>query len=103
MSTVRTRSGVPIRLTDERWRHIASRHPEMISERERVLQTLADPDLLQAGDYGTLLAVRLFPATSLTSKHVIVVYRESGDTDGFVVTAYLTSRPSGRRKILWSR
>lgn len=41
MLIVRSRNGVPVRLTEERWRHIVDRHPEMDGQREKVLETLA--------------------------------------------------------------
>jgi len=44
---VKSRNGVPVRLTDERWNHIVGRHPEMASQRDRVLGAVGDPDLIQ--------------------------------------------------------
>ncbi len=35
MLVISSRNQVPIRLTEERWGHIARRHPEMAAERER--------------------------------------------------------------------
>jgi hypothetical protein len=96
-------AGVPIRLTPERWGHIATRHPEVSSLRQQVLETIEAPDVIQAGDRGVLLAVRLFPSTPLTRKHLVVPYRETQAGDGFVLTAYLTSGPSTRRTVLWTR
>jgi len=98
----RSRGGVPIRLTDERWQHIASRHPEMKDYRKQVLETLGDPDCVQQGDFGELLAVRMYGGLNL-GRHVVVVYRETGPDDGFVLTAYVTDRPSSRRTVLWKR
>lgn len=103
MPVARSRNGVPVRLTEERWRHIVARHPEMEGERERVLETLAEPDMVQKGDFGELLAIRLYPETTLGEKYVVAVYREVSVEDGFVMTAYLTRRPSSRRETLWSR
>lgn len=100
MKVVRAVSGVPIRLTRERWLHIAARHPEMKRETDRV-ETIASPDYVQAGDRGTLIAVKHYPRTPLTEKHLVVVYREIGRNDGFVVTAYLTSLPAAWRRIVW--
>ena len=100
---VYSRNNVPIRLTAERWEHIAARHPEMASQRDRVLETVGDPDLLQSGDREEVLAIRWYGQTPLTSKHLVVVYREIDATDGFVLTAYLTSRPSQRRTTPWKR
>jgi hypothetical protein len=98
-----SRGGVPIRLTDERWSHITRRHPEMNNQRERVLETLQEPDMIQQGDFGELLAVRHYLQTPLTSKFMVVAYREVSLDDGFVLTAYLTSRPSARRVTIWKR
>ncbi len=96
-------SGVRIRLNEERWGHIASRHPEMSSERARVLETISAPDFVQLGDAGELCAVRFYEDTHFNAKYLVVVYRETTSEDGFVLTAYLTSRPSATRVILWKR
>ncbi len=103
MLIVRSRSGVPVRLTEERWRHIVDQHPEMKGQRGKVLETLTEPASIQEGDFGTLLAVRLYAETSLGEKYVIVAYREVSAEDGFILTAYLTRRPSSRRETLWKR
>jgi hypothetical protein len=75
----------------------------MASLRDRVLQAVADLDLLQAGNLGEVLAVRWYAETPLTSKFLVVADQEVGATDGFVVTAYLTRRPSDRRTMIWNR
>lgn len=103
MLIVHSHNGVPVRLTEERWQHIVRRHPEMDTQRERILETLADPDMIQQGDFGELLAVRFYPKTPLTRKFLVVAYREIGTEDGFILTAYLTSRPSARRVTIWKR
>lgn len=99
----RSRNGVAVRLTEERWQHIVGRHPELRQERERVLETVAEPDMIQEGDFGELLAVRWYRETMLTSKYMVVAYREVGPEDGFVLTAYLARQPSGSRVTLWKR
>jgi len=103
MLIVRSHNGVPVRLTEERWQHIVRRHPEMSNQRELVLETLAEPDMIQQGDFGELLAIRFYPETPLTSKFLVVAYREVSPGDGFILTAYLTSRPSARRVTIWKR
>jgi len=102
MYLVRSVNGVPVRLTEERWKHITSRHPEMVGQHACVLATLAEPDLVQLGDRGELLAVRWWEGSSLGDKHLVVVYREIGVDDGFVLTAYFTNRPSPSRDIVWT-
>lgn len=103
MLIVHSLNGIPIRLTGERWQHIVHRHPEMEDQRERVLETLVEPDMIQEGDFGELLASRFYPDTPLTSKFLVVAYREIDQDDGFILTAYLTRRPSSRRTVLWER
>jgi hypothetical protein len=75
----------------------------MSTQREQVLETVQSPDYIQEGDLGELLAVRHYPQTPLTSKFLVVAYRELSGNDGFVMTAYLTSQPSARRRITWKR
>lgn len=85
MLLVRSRNGVPVRLTEER-------------------ETLAEPDMIpEVGDFGELLAARLYTETPLGEKYVVVAYREVSVEDGFILTAYLTRRPSSRRETLWKR
>jgi hypothetical protein len=103
MLIVRYRNGVAVRLTDERWGHIARRHREMADQRDRVLETVADPDSFLEGDEGAILAARLYPQTPLTRKHLIVPYRELSPEDGFIVTAYFTNRPAAARRVIWTR
>lgn len=103
MLIVRSRRGVPIRLTDERWGHLISRHPEMSSQIERVLQTITEPEMIQQGDFGEQLAVRFYTSTPLTSKYLIVAFRELSADDGFILTAYFARRPSSTRTIIWKQ
>jgi hypothetical protein len=103
MLIVNSHNGVPVRLTTERWQHIVRRHPDMDSQREQVLETLAEPDMIQQGDFGELLAVRFYPETPLTEKFLVVAYREISRDNGFILTAYLTRRPSARRIVIWKR
>jgi len=89
---------VPIRLTDERWVHIAEEHCELAGMRLEVLETVANPELILAGGAGELLAVREINLGKL----LVVVYREFED-DGFIITAFLTRKTKflKRRKQLW--
>lgn len=93
----------PIRLTLERWNHIIYRHPEIENEKEKILETINNPDCIQRGDFGTLLAIKYYKKTPLTSKYLSVVYKEINKTDGYVLTAYYTNEPSKRREIIWKR
>lgn len=101
MKIVKSVQGIPIRLTPERLAHIEARHIEMKGEENRILQTVSEPDLVQEGDSDTLIAIRHYEKTPLTRKYCSVVYRELNEEDGFVLTAYFTSRPGSWRRIVW--
>jgi hypothetical protein len=98
MTTVVSLRGIPVRLTDERWAHIAEEHGELAGLRNRVLDAVSAPDRILAGSVGERLAVKEFEP----GKHLVVVYRELGE-DGFIITAFLTSRIRSleKRKQLW--
>jgi hypothetical protein len=83
--------GHRIRLTLRQWVHIIENHDYMAGNRELVLETMADPDELVEGEAGETLALRVYPRTNLTAKTAVVAYRD--EPDGFVITAWLTSRP----------
>jgi hypothetical protein len=99
IDTVTSRSGIPIRLTDERWTHIVEEHAELTGMRAEVLQTISDAERVVAGGGDELLAIRMVA----TKKALIVVYRETSVDDGFVITAFLTRRLArvNRRKQIW--
>jgi len=98
-STVLSRRGVPIRLTDERWAHIVEEHCELAGMRADVLETVSDAERVLAGGHGALLALRTVEA----GKSLVVVYRETNPVDGFVITAFVTRRLATleRRQQLW--
>jgi hypothetical protein len=95
---VSSKNGLPIRLTDERWAHITEEHAELAGFRYEVLEAIANPERIVAGNAGELLAMRTQP----DGKVLVVVYRELPN-DGFVITAFLTRRGASlnRRTQLW--
>ena len=103
MIVVKSKNGAPIRLTNERWGHIIKNHPEMADQREKILETVNKPHMIQQGDMQTLIASKYYPKTPLTDKFMSVVYKEIGTADGFILTAYFTGRLSERRIIIWKR
>jgi hypothetical protein len=96
--TAISKNGIPIRLSDERWAHITEEHSELADLRAEVLEAIEDPRQVVAGGMGELLAVRELGL----GKHIVVVYREL-ESDGFVITAFVTRRLRSlrRRKQLW--
>ncbi len=96
--SVYSKNGVPIRLTDERWAHITEEHSELASLRSEIMETVANPAEIFAGNQGELLAVREVEP----GKYLVVVYREAPQ-DGFIITAFLTRKGHTlrRRQQLW--
>ena len=94
----KSKNGVSIRLTDERWSHICEEHAELAGLRLDVLETVAEPERIISGGAGELLALK----KQSDGKMLVVVYREDAG-DGFVITAFLTRREASlnRRKPLW--
>ena len=100
MQTATSVLGKEIRLPDERWTHIVEGHPEMAGHRNDVLLTLIEPDFVVEGLQGELLAARL----TRNDKALVVVYREELN-DGFVLTAYFTTKTDKlrKRKTVWKK
>jgi hypothetical protein len=93
--------GVPIRLTKERINHIVNNHIELVNKENEILETINNPEIIQQGDAGSLLAIKKFDKTPVTDdKYLVVVYKEASESDGFVLTAYYSSDLK-RRVIIW--
>ena len=92
LGTTTSVNGVPIRLTQERWGHITSQHPEMADYQAAILDAVARPDRILDGNNGQLIAVQ----TISQEKWLLVVYRElemqGAVVDGFIVTAFFNQR-----------
>jgi len=58
MYVVRSKNGVPIRLTDERWLHIIEEHSEMAGYYFEVLEIVEEPDAIYEGKEGECIAAR---------------------------------------------
>jgi hypothetical protein len=102
---VRSVNGVSVRLTEERWRHIVVRHPEIEPYRDRVLETVEDPDFVARGLHGELKAARLSIELPMGPRYFVVVYGEVDARDGFIITARLGSGVSNLIKggVIWRR
>jgi len=52
-----------------------------------VLETVEEPEAIYEGKMGECIAVREIEM----GRYIVVVYRELGKEDGFVITAFLTA------------
>lgn len=100
--TLNDYTGRAIRLTEERWAHILE-HPEMAGQRERVVETLAAPDVIiaTAKDESVHAYQRLYEETPVTRKYLLVAVKILED-DAFVLTAFFTSRQK-RGTVIWQK
>ena len=101
MDVVKSKNGVPIRLTEERWFHITEEHSEMAGYYFEVLEAVEEPEAVYEGRAGECIAA----IEVEKGKYIVVVYRELGRVDGFVITAFLTRRRKQleRRRKIWQR
>lgn len=90
---------VRIRLTYERWAHVTEEHSELAGMRDEVLRAIEFPERVVAGNAGELFALRHIEPR----KVLVVVYKEIDAHDGFVITAFVTTRLKGldRRPQVW--
>jgi hypothetical protein len=98
MEIVTSKGGVRIRLTMSAGFTLSRTTMTWPDIMMRFLGTVEDPDLILRGYGGARIAVKAFGRR----KYLMVIYREVGGKDGFIITAYFTSEVS-RRRILWRR
>lgn len=92
-------NNVPIRLTDERWVHIIENHDDLAGSMQYVLAAIEDPDYIIEGYSNALIALR-----KQERKFLAVVYKEINESDGFVITAFFSSKINlDKEKILWQK
>lgn len=76
LASVVSAQGRVIRLTYRQWVHITESHDYMTGNREKLLETIVDPDQLVTGDSGATIALRHYAATNITEKTCIAIYRD---------------------------
>jgi hypothetical protein len=92
-----------IRLTDERFEHIISDHPEMSDQVDNIKYTLANPDMVVRSrtDSEADLFYRYYSGTPVGGKYLCIIVKGRGD-DFFILTAYFTDTIK-RGETLWIR
>jgi hypothetical protein len=87
--------GVPIRLTPERWLHIVEARDELAGRRDEVLDAIEAPGWVTRGYHGALVAW----SARGRRRYLAVIYRETSKADGFVITAFLTSKAKRKNRV----
>jgi len=103
IGTVTSKNDKEIRLTEERWSHIVEAHDYMAGNQDMVFETLENPDSIIDGGKDELIAVRHYVHTSISEKHAVVIYKEQKH-DGFIITAFMTSKPEKitKKGVIWN-
>jgi len=93
----------PIRLSNERLDHLETQHPEMVSQQERISETLAYPERVMRSqtDTSVELLYKHYPITPVSEKFLCIVVKTLRD-ENFIVTAYYTDRIKGG-DLLWEK
>ncbi len=95
MDEAQSVNGVPIRLSDERWRHIVEAHEELEDRRDDVLSVVQSPDWVTRGYRRSLVAWKGFGKRG----YLTVIYKELDEGDGFVITAFFNRKPKKKGKV----
>jgi len=101
MDVAISKNNVPIRLTVERWHHISMGHPEIADYYYEILNTIENPLIIYQADNDGLIA--LSANLENISKFIVVVYKETSLTDGFIITAFLSNKEQKftKKTIIW--
>ncbi len=95
-----------VELTKEREQHIAQRHPDLLPEhRERIAQTLADPDQVRRSvRFGSARLFSRWYTDLRGGKYVVVVTVSELDAAQrhWIITAYMARRLA-QGEIEWTR
>jgi hypothetical protein len=95
-----------VELTDERERHIAERHPDLLPEhRNRIAETLAQPDQIRRSvRFGSARLFSRWYTDIRQDKHVVVVVVSERDPSErhWIITAYI-ARALAEGETEWKR
>ena len=95
--------GGEVELTDERERHIALRHPELLPDRlERLIETLAGPDQIQRGRSSDLLVFSRWYDSEQGKYLFVFVVEEPARGRNWILTSRYSFIPEDG-ELLWRR
>ncbi len=103
MDVAISKNKVPIRLTEERWHHISTGHPEIAGYYYEILETIENPICVYEGTSNACIAVS--EKQDLSGKFIVVIYKEMEPADGFVITAFISNKVQefNKKKLLWKQ
>ena len=101
LESVLSKNEIQIRLTLERWLHITETHSEMAGYYYEILETISDPDAIYEGSNNEYIAIKRL----IGEKHIFIIYKEVSETDGFIITAFLSKKINSlrNRRVIWNK
>jgi len=104
IGSVISKNGKEIKLSEERWYHIVEPHDYMAGNQDIIFETLESPDIIVEGRKKEFIALKYYAKISISEKHAVVIYKEL-DNEGFVITAFMTSKPEGmmQKGVVWKK
>ena len=92
-----------VRLSDERYEHLVSDHPEMEIQIDKVQETLLNPEKVVRSktDTGVELFYQYYHSTPVTQKYLCIVVKALTD-DAFIIKANFTDMIK-KGEILWKK
>ncbi len=84
------KTGRKIRMTQKQWSHIARKHPQISSEKEKIIETLKNPDkIINPGqlDPNKRFYYKYYKNRPSSNKFVRVIVKYLND-EGFIITAH---------------
>ena len=104
-AVTRSKAGISIELTRERWNHIITSHLDMTDNEDLLLKTVEDPDMILKGVSDEVRVVRFFQETHVGPRYIMAAYKELRDGGGFIITAYKTTKVAQlvTRGVVWQK
>lgn len=93
-----------IRLTDEQWKHIRTRHKEMDNQLNKMKSTLVKPDFVyHSPKEKNYHYYKFFKQTPITEKFLLLVVKHL-NREGYIITAFFLSKIKTKEKVLiWQK
>ena len=95
MRSVQAFDGTRVLLSEERWKHITLRHPELKDKIAKVFAVVANPDEIYVDPTGAVHVLKRL--THEISDYLAVIYCKE-DREWYIRTAYYTSSRRKKRR-----
>lgn len=98
MDVAHSKNNVPIRLISDRWFHIVENHNDLAGYYDDIIITVEKPNMILRAYGSVLTAIR----GTGRKRYLAVIYKEVSKDDGFIISAYFTSKIN-REAIIWPK